>query len=158
MKRLVKLTISMAVLAWLLIPSSGYAQRGDTKFFPGASCQPFDGAQASGLQSHPAFILNFSEEGRLVTCPIVRDSERNARLFIQAAVRSQNTQALTCIAFGIAPFGNIVEAVSNVTSNNFPTLLTWTLGSRDAVNSTLLCLLPSGGRIFDYVVTETEIE
>jgi hypothetical protein len=155
MKRLVKLTISVAVLAWLLIPSSGYAQ--DTKVFPGVSCQPFNGEQVPGLQWHPASLSNFSEAGRLVTCPIVRDCEVQCQsLFIQATVQSAQRQQLTCFIFTQSFFGTTIAAESMNTNNNFPTTLFWNiaLSGSDVFYYNLICALPSGGRIFHYIVTE----
>jgi hypothetical protein len=158
MKRLMKLTISVAVLAWFLIPTSGYAQR-DTKVFHGASCQPFNDAHISGLQSHFIGTINASTGTRIITCPIVADSEAltpGRNLFVQAVVQSQNNQTLTCFVVTMSLFGSLVEfAAMPTTTQGFPTLITRNLTlSGDVGYYTLLCALPPGGRIFDYIVTE----
>lgn len=156
MKRLAKLTMSVAVIAWLSIPVSVSAS--DFKRYPGASCQPFAGASASAFISFSAFIANTTTSYQLVTCPIVRDNDsfgRGQNVFILVSVGTNN-QPMTCIAYNVSASGTIVESRANTTTTG--SLLDFNIPADVGEFSTsvysVVCGLPPQGRIFAYEVTE----
>jgi hypothetical protein len=160
-KPFTKLTLVIAMVAWLVIPSFVYAT--DTKVYPGASCQSFVGVFAADFTSQPQGIFNRSPDAnRNVTCPIVTDNNtitEGEEVFVLVFVQSANSRRLDCTAFNSSLFGNTLSSVNDFTSSNFPDVLTMSLRVADGgfVNS-LLCTLPPSGVIFSYVVVEPKNE
>ena len=103
MKLLAKLTMPVAVFAWLSLPVAVYTAY--LKRYPGASCQPMSGANASAFNTTNAVIVNNSLISRLVTCPIVRDNDSNVEgnVVIRINVQSPTNQIVSCTAATVAP-------------------------------------------------------
>jgi hypothetical protein len=68
--RLKQLFLLLAGLMLISLPSYAY----DYKIYPGALCQPIDGAQVGDLFKNLGFVLNRNgQQPRGVSCPIIRD-------------------------------------------------------------------------------------
>jgi hypothetical protein len=156
-KLVTKPTMFVAMLAWLLGPSLGYAI--DTKVYPGASCQPVIGTD---FQIGVGGIQNTSNVFSNVVCPIVTDNESitpGERVFIQVFVQSSNGQQLACVARNLSLFGNELAAFLDLTFSSFPTSLELSLPiSAGGFVNNIFCGLPPGGLIFSYVVVEPKNE
>jgi hypothetical protein len=142
-------------LAVVLAAASG--AHADTKVYPGNGCQAQLGSQAGNLFRSTVSLINDSDVGMNVVCPIVRDNTANLDGIESADVRVQSptTEELICYLQSLSTLGQILQQTRVATTSQNVNVLPLDVDvSTIGGTYSIICELPPQGTIYGYRVTE----
>lgn len=149
----------VAVLA-ALFASDAMAQI-DSKSYPGASCNPYRGADQSRLRSDSVGVTNINATTNAkVTCGLVRDNFLNFTgvAFATVSVNNPGDRTLQCRMFARQVFGGApASGFWKTDSIDFPgdTLLDMTMDLTGFIGTySMECTLPPGAKVYGYGMIE----
>jgi hypothetical protein len=159
-------TASIAVALYLSIPVAAYAQQDE--IFPGIACKPIGVNTTLSTRISEFYIVNLGEMMLPVACPIVSESfaPGNA-VHVSVFASAPRTSSIRCEVFGtfthlgLSALPDVTIFARNRTTSegegpNNPVLLFLEIAVPITVNRslreyTLVCNLPTGGRIYRYI-------
>jgi len=147
-------TTTMLLLAALA--TSAYA----TRIFSGTACQISDPTKVTGIPDYD-FAGMFNDSTAVdvlyVTCPVVRDntSNTNGTRAFQVTVMSNGLVDVVCTLYSLDEKGVYVDSRVNTTPSNVPATLDLAVNlSAQRGYYNMICSLPPGGKIFNYMLWE----